>query len=75
MSLVASGLAIELIVNHLDSGILVRLSDGHVLVSVVDRLAAQTLDVNEVADACGLNGLTAAVDTTAHFCKLLKLLL
>ena len=65
MSLVGAGLAEILVVDRLDLRVVMRLSVGQVEVVLIQRLRTQSLEVNEVANVTGLDGLTAAVDTAA----------
>ena len=57
----AARLLKELSVDGLDSLALMRLSEREVSVRFIERLASDTLEVDKVANACGLAGLTAAV--------------
>ena len=65
MSLVAVGLAQEFLVHLLDNGVLVRLSVRQILVCVVQNLRSDRSEIHGIANACRLNGLTAAVYTAA----------
>jgi len=65
VSLVAAGLAKELLVENIYCGVLVRAAKVGVLIVVVKNSGANLTEIDGVANRCGLSGLTAAVYATA----------
>ena len=65
VSLVAAGLFKVLIVESLNHGIFVGLSERKVFVVLVESCSSESLEVYEVTNRSRLYGLTAAVYTTA----------
>ena len=63
--LVSAGLLEELVIEHIHNRALVRHSQLHIAVSIVQCLSSDSLEVNEVSYAVALNRLTAAVDAAA----------
>lgn len=64
--LVAARLFEELLVNLLDYRAVVRLSERKIEVLLIQSLCTLRLQISEVAHACRLNRLTAAVYTAAR---------
>lgn len=65
VSLVAAGLAEELVIETLDCLALMRLAQGHIFVRLVESGGSARSEVDEVAHDSVLDRLTAAVDAAA----------
>jgi len=65
MSLVAAGLAEELLVSQLDSRALVGLAHSLAGILAIEGVSTQGAQIHVVSDGSGLDGLTAAVDAAA----------
>ena len=65
MCLMTAGLAEVLTVELLDHGVLVRLTDLLRRILIIKSFGAESLYIGEIADRCGNDRLTAAVDTSA----------
>jgi len=65
VSVVSAGSFKEVLVQHIANRALVRHSQLHAAVCIVQSLSSDSLEVNEVSNCVALNRLTAAVDTAA----------
>ena len=63
--LVAVGLAQEVLIQCLDDGVLVRLAEIHILISIVKNCSTLRLQIHTVADGSRLIGLATAVYAAA----------
>ena len=65
MGLLASRFPKVGVIQLLDSGILMGLADGVILIGIVQHLSPQSADIHGIAHISRLLGLAAAVDTSA----------